>query len=149
LPQRLPSLSETNIEQQYNNNHQLASSNNNNDQGNNSSGESDNSQRQIALELRHQELLKKQKELQQQYQRLQSMSKNSLPMVPGESMMIKKTGSESNLPQKMGLNMSIGTGSMKNLAGENNNLSLETHKNEKNSEITTTTTNKVYETDIL
>jgi SRC kinase signaling inhibitor 1 len=156
--QRMPSLCESNVEQAYNNNHQsmAGSNNNNNDQGNNSSGESvasDNSQnsRQMALELRHQELLKKQKQLQEQYQRLQQMSKNSLPMAPGESL-IKKTGSESNLPMKMGLNMSIGSGSMRNLASENNNLSLETQKNEKNSETstsTTTTTNKVYETDIL
>lgn len=37
----------------------------------------DGVQRQMALELRHQELLKKQKVLQEQYSRLQEMSKAS------------------------------------------------------------------------
>ncbi|XP_058053605.1 coiled-coil domain-containing protein AGAP005037 [Anopheles bellator] len=76
---------------------------------------SDNSQRQLALELRHQELLKKQRQLQEQYQRLQQMSKNAVPLAPGTiSHDIKKTGSESNLPMKMGYSMTV-SGSMKNL----------------------------------
>ena len=78
---------------------------------------SDNSQRQLALELRHQELLKKQRQLQEQYQRLQQMSKNAVPLAPTTmNHDIKKTGSESNLPLKMGYNMTV-SGSMKNLCG--------------------------------
>uniref|UniRef100_A0A182MSS6 Uncharacterized protein n=1 Tax=Anopheles culicifacies TaxID=139723 RepID=A0A182MSS6_9DIPT len=78
---------------------------------------SDNSQRQLALELRHQELLKKQRQLQEQYQRLQQMSKNAVPLAPTTmNHDIKKTGSESNLPVKMGYNMTV-SGSMKNLCG--------------------------------
>lgn len=126
------------------------------DGGNSSGSESTHSQehgqRQLALELRHQELLKKQKQLQEQYARLQQISKNSsLPAT--DIMQLKKTGSESNLPQKMGLNMSV-SGSMKNL---NIDVSAaEAKKNEKNQQdsmagnnITTTTTKQVYETDIL
>lgn len=118
------------------------------DGNNSSSSDSVNSQehaqRQIALEMRHQELLKKQKQLQEQYARLQHISKSSVALQPGDIMQLKKTGSESNLPQKMGLTMSV-SGSMKNLNAEN---TLEAQKNEKNHQ-ETTTTNKVYETDIL
>lgn len=129
--------------------------NNGGDGGNSSGSESTHSQehgqRQLALELRHQELLKKQKQLQEQYARLQQISKNSsLPAT--DIMQLKKTGSESNLPQKMGLNMSVVSGSMKNL-----NIDVtaaEAKKNEKNHQdsmnnTTTTTTKQVYETDIL
>lgn len=113
----------------------------------------------MALEMRHQELLKKQKQLQEQYARLQQISKNSsLPTT--DIMQLKKTGSESNLPQKMGLNMSI-SGSMKNLNVDVS--SAEAKMNEKNHKETvantntnsvtncntTTTTKQVYETDIL
>lgn len=126
------------------------------DKANDSSGEShssqENSQRQIALEMRHQELLKKQKQLQEQYQRLQQLSKNSIPMAPNDASALKKTGSESNLPQKMGLNMSI-SGSMKNLSsnlsaapdmmGERPNGNMNGGSND------IVTTKQVYETDIL
>lgn len=59
--------------------------NNNNNQDPDSGSESansqdNNSQRQLQLEMRHQELLKKQKALQEQYQRLQQMSKNAIPL---------------------------------------------------------------------
>lgn len=133
------------------------------DGGNSSGSESNHSQehgqRQMALEMRHQELLKKQKQLQEQYARLQQISKNSsLPTT--DIMQLKKTGSESNLPQKMGLNMSI-SGSMKNLNVDVS--SAEAKMNEKNHKETiantntnsltnsnmTTTTKQVYETDIL
>lgn len=124
---------------------------NNGDGGNSSGGESSNSQdsaqRQIALELRHQELLKKQKQLQEQYARLQQISKNSA--LPTNDM-LKKTGSESNLPQKMGLNMAV-TGSMKNLNADV--TIVEAHKNDRNQKesaaATGITTKQVYETDIL
>lgn len=120
----------------------------NNGDANNSSGsgnESSNSQeRQVALELRHQELLKKQKQLQAQYARLQQISKTG-PIPGGDS--LKKTGSESSLPQKMGLNMAV-SGSMKNL---NVDVTIvEAEKNDKNQQSTQhTTTKQVYETDIL
>lgn len=124
-----------------------------NSSGNESSNSQDHSQRQHALEARHQELLKKQKQLQEQYARLQQISKTgSLP----SSNDLKKTGSESNLPQKMGLNMAV-SGSMKNL---NVDVTItEAQKNEKNHQdsnyatghqhSTFTTTKQVYETDIL
>lgn len=118
---------------------------NNGDGGNSSGNESSNSQeRQAALEVRHQELLKKQKQLQEQYARLQQISKSG--PVPGNDP-LKKTGSESNLPQKMGLNMAV-SGSMKNL---NVDVTIvEAEKNDKNQQQTAqTTTKQVYETDIL
>lgn len=128
-----------------------------NSSGNESSNSQDHTQRQMALEMRHQELLKKQKQLQEQYARLQQISKtSSLPT--NEIMQLKKTGSESNLPQKMGLNMAV-SGSLKNL---NVDVTIaEAQKNEKNQQDTnvliiqqqqqtaTTTTKQVYETDIL
>lgn len=118
--------------------------NGNGDGGNSSGNESSNSQeRQAALESRHQELLKKQKQLQEQYARLQQISKSG--PVPANNDPLKKTGSESNLPQKMGLNMAV-SGSMKNL---NVDVTIvEAEKNEKN-QPQTTTTKQVYETDIL
>lgn len=137
VPIRMPSVCET--EQ------------NNGDGGNSSGGESANSQdstqRQMALELRHQELLKKQKQLQEQYARLQQISKNSA--LPAND--IKKTGSESNLPAKMGLNMSV-SGSMKNLNADV--TIVEAQKNDRNQKELVivqgnSTTKQVYETDIL
>lgn len=124
----------------------------NNSSGNESSNSQDHSQRQFVLEMRHQELLKKQKQLQEQYARLQQISKTS--SLPAKDIIqLKKTGSESNLPQKMGLNMAV-SGSMKNL---NVDVTIaEAQKNEKNQQAhsttantTTTTTKQVYETDIL
>lgn len=118
------------------------------DSGMDSSSESvssDNSQRQQALEMRHQELLKKQKQLQEQYQRLQQMSKNSIPLVTPDD------------KKKMRSGMS---GSMKNLNEENfpDGIDASNCSNvDKNGELSSTgtvsnltkTTNKVYETDIL
>nr|XP_029728946.1 coiled-coil domain-containing protein AGAP005037 isoform X3 [Aedes albopictus] len=118
------------------------------DSGMDSSSESvssDNSQRQQALEMRHQELLKKQKQLQEQYQRLQQMSKNSIPLVTPDD------------KKKMRSGMS---GSMKNLNEENfpDGIDPSNCSNvDKNGELSSTgtvsnltkTTNKVYETDIL
>ncbi|XP_021699858.1 coiled-coil domain-containing protein AGAP005037 isoform X4 [Aedes aegypti] len=118
------------------------------DSGMDSSSESvssDNSQRQQALEMRHQELLKKQKQLQEQYQRLQQMSKNSIPLVTPDD---KKKG-------RSGM-----SGSLKNLADENFSDGIDASNCgniDKNGELSSTgtvsnltkTTNKVYETDIL
>ncbi|XP_065082471.1 coiled-coil domain-containing protein AGAP005037 isoform X2 [Ochlerotatus camptorhynchus] len=118
------------------------------DSGMDSSSESvssDNSQRQQALEMRHQELLKKQKQLQEQYQRLQQMSKNNIPLATPDD------------KKKMRSGMS---GSTKNLTDDNFSDSIETSNGnfDKNGELNTNTgtvsnltktTNKVYETDIL
>ncbi|GAB0099544.1 Coiled-coil domain-containing protein CG32809 [Sergentomyia squamirostris] len=122
----------------------------------NSSNDSVNSQdqmqRQMVLELRHQELLKKQRMLQEQYARLQQMSKNNMTLPPNASSAaaeLKKTGSESNLPQKMGLNMAI-TGSMKNLHSDGFVEAHFGHKITNNgTSNVNTTTSKVYETEIL
>ncbi|XP_055389189.1 uncharacterized protein LOC129618456 isoform X4 [Condylostylus longicornis] len=180
VPQRLPSVNET--EQIGNGNSNLTGLQDGNESSGNESG-NDHVQRQLALEMRHQELLKKQKMLQEQYARLQQMSKNAVALQSTDIMQLKKTGSESNLPQKMGLNMSV-TGSMKNLNSELNNVNEKNEKNlansnnineeqhnignnsiggvnednvkQINSNNTTaqqqpqqTTTNKIYETDIL
>ncbi|XP_062544828.1 coiled-coil domain-containing protein AGAP005037 isoform X2 [Armigeres subalbatus] len=126
----------------------MAAENMTKDSGMDSSSESvssDNSQRQQALEMRHQELLKKQKQLQEQYQRLQQMSKNNIPLVTPDD------------KKKMRSGMS---GSLKNIADENCADGIETSNGgniDKNGELSNTgtvsnltkTTNKVYETDIL
>ncbi|XP_044727828.1 coiled-coil domain-containing protein AGAP005037 isoform X12 [Chrysoperla carnea] len=133
---------------------------------NSSSCESVNSQegakknnRQEQLEMRHQELLKKQKALQEQYARLQQLQRgnNALTVVPPTpDILLKKTGSESNILQKMGLNMmtaspQINTGSLTHLANNNGNLSTVPVSNENSTQQSTgaSTTSKVYETDIL
>lgn len=132
---------------------------------NSSSCESVNSQegakkgnRKEELEQRHQELLRKQKALQEQYARLQQLQRgnNTLTVVPPTpDLLLKKTGSESNLLQKMGLQMSASqqmTGSLTHLASAVNQTPISTSGNETNNVAPTTnntTTNKVYETDIL
>ncbi|XP_067635398.1 coiled-coil domain-containing protein CG32809 isoform X15 [Eurosta solidaginis] len=70
--------------------------------GNSSGNESanDHVQRQVALEMRHKELLKKQKQLQEQYQRLQQMTKMSSVDVAENNVLLQKTGSDPNLPSK-------------------------------------------------
>jgi hypothetical protein len=118
-----------NAEQQFinsiNNNNQFIQ--NDQDSGSESANSQENSsQRQMQLELRHQELLKKQKALQEQYQRLQQMSKNAIPLGHNEN--VKRMGSDTNLAQKL------------NADKVNDNVPQPQ---------TTVTTNKVYETDIL
>lgn len=140
----------------------LDSGNGGNSSGSESTHSQDHGQRQQALESRHQELLKKQKQLQEQYARLQKISKNSSLPATTDMLQLKKTGSESNLPQKMGLNMSV-SGSMKNINVEVNKAA-EALRNDKNAAhhqqlqdaeanhkapVVTTTTKQVYETDIL
>lgn len=78
------------------------------------------SARHDILEQRHQELLKKQKALQEQYARLQQIQRggSALTVVPPPD--LKKTGSESNLLTKMGLSMTPVapiSGSLTHLAG--------------------------------
>ena len=109
---------------------------------------SDNSQRQLALEMRHQELLKKQKQLQEQYQRLQQLSKNSVPLAPTNSEIVK-TVSESNLSQKSDGDNSSSATQFKTQGSENNNGIATDNEPRSETAPSTKTTNKVYETDIL
>lgn len=121
-----------NAKNNNNNNYNSSYMQNDPDSGSESTNSQDNnSQRQQRLEVRHQELLKKQKQLQEQYQRLQQMSKNSIPLAPDE---LKKTSSDSNL-----------SGSMRNLYVVENADKV----NESIALPQIVTTNKVYETDIL
>lgn len=131
------------------------------DSGMDSSSESvssDNSQRQQALEMRHQELLKKQKQLQEQYQRLQQISKNSIPLVTSTANEEKKN-THTNFVPKTRTNMSniIADKNCSSVAdttstangfvnmSKTDDLDMETGSNNNLSK----TINKVYETDIL
>ena len=99
------------------------------DSGSESNNSQDNnSQRQHQLEARHQELLKKQKTLQEQYQRLQQMSKNTIPLASNDD--LKKTLSE--------------------LSSIKNALMIENmERDDSTVSPNIITTNKVYETEIL
>ncbi|XP_071038407.1 coiled-coil domain-containing protein AGAP005037 isoform X5 [Parasteatoda tepidariorum] len=74
--------------------------------------------RQELLEARHQELLKKQKQLQEQYTRLQQIQRNQVfSRLGGKTGDLKKTGSESNILSKAGLlSLTTASGSMQHLA---------------------------------
>lgn len=103
------------------------------------------------LEQRHQELLKKQKALQEQYARLQQIQRggSSLTVVPPPD--LKKTGSESNLLTKMGLSMTPAapiSGSLTHLAGTFPRTAHTTETNVEQTPVPPLST-KVYETDIL
>ncbi|XP_015372278.1 PREDICTED: coiled-coil domain-containing protein AGAP005037 [Diuraphis noxia] len=120
--------------------------------------------RQEQLEQRHQELLKKQKALQEQYTRLQQLQRTQ---PPPDLLQLKKTGSEGNLLLKMGLSMSAAapiSGSLTQLASAVTTSATATAANEDaaekqrstannkaNAATTTTkmTVSKVYETDII
>ncbi|KAK9869705.1 hypothetical protein WA026_003445 [Henosepilachna vigintioctopunctata] len=135
---------------------------------NSSSCESVNSQdgskknRKEELEQRHQELLKKQKALQEQYARLQQLQRgnNTAVVPPAPDQLLKKTGSESNLLQKMGLHLSTSqmTGSLTNLPNTTSNVSgkmalsnanISTNNSKETPIENNSTANKVYETEIL
>ncbi|XP_045542010.1 coiled-coil domain-containing protein AGAP005037 isoform X1 [Papilio machaon] len=113
--------------------------------------------RQAVLEQRHQELLKKQKALQEQYARLQMIHRSGPTMPPNVQLELKKTGSESNLLTKMNLNLAPATisGSMTHLAADSERKRNEISDTEVLSPQSNKTpdamptTNKVYETDIL
>ncbi|PSN30815.1 hypothetical protein C0J52_23364 [Blattella germanica] len=134
-----------------------------------------NKARQEILEQRHQELLRKQRALQEQYARLQQLQRSGgggLAVVPPPDLLLKKTGSESNLLAKMGLGHGLSaaapiSGSLTHLAAMANQQPLVSPKQAVSnttasattitttttsstaSSTTTTTTNKIYETDIL
>lgn len=111
--------------------------------------------RQTLLEQRHQELLKKQKALQEQYARLQMIQRSGPTLPPTAQPDLKKTGSESNLLTKMNLNLAPATisGSMTHLAADNERkMSVDSSMAfDKAGTLpeSAATTNKVYETDIL
>ncbi|CAH1726565.1 unnamed protein product [Aphis gossypii] len=118
--------------------------------------------RQEQLEQRHQELLKKQKALQEQYTRLQQLQRSQ---PPPDLLQLKKTGSEGNLLLKMGLSMSAAapiSGSLTQLAaavatGTAADVDAEKQRSTGNNKAATAaaapsatmTVNKVYETDII
>lgn len=111
--------------------------------------------RQEQLEQRHQELLKKQKALQEQYTRLQQLQR---AQPPPDLLQLKKTGSEGNLLMKMGLSMSAAapiSGSLTQLAAAAaapQPSSVDDASGDNRSAATATaatTISKVYETDII
>lgn len=116
-----------------------------------------NNTRQTVLEQRHQELLKKQKALQEQYVRLQMIQRSGSTIPATTQPDLKKTGSESNILAKMNLNFASAnmSGSLTHLATDGEKKDLATVcSNISNNDInniteSTPTTNKVYETDIL
>ncbi|XP_038216291.1 coiled-coil domain-containing protein AGAP005037 isoform X3 [Zerene cesonia] len=111
--------------------------------------------RQALLEQRHQELLKKQKALQEQYARLQMIQRSGPTLPMNAQPDLKKTGSESNLLTKMNLNLAPASisGSMTHLAGDTERKRGDISSEMPTAQIKTcdavATTNKVYETDIL
>lgn len=79
--------------------------------------------RQEILEQRHQELLRKQRALQEQYTRLQQLQRAP----PPDLLQLKKTGSESNLLAKMGLGLSAAapiSGSLSHLGPSSTSLPI-------------------------
>lgn len=106
--------------------------------------------RQEILELRHQELLRKQKALQEQYTRLQQLQRAP----PPDLLQLKKTGSESNILAKMGLGLSAAapiSGSLSHLGPTtaNTTATTSTFDSAPAPAANTSTTSKIYETDIL
>ncbi|KAK7575706.1 hypothetical protein V9T40_011992 [Parthenolecanium corni] len=92
--------------------------------------------RQEQLEIRHQELLKKQRALQEQYSRLQQLQQTP----PPDLLQLKKTGSEGNIFSKMGMTFAPAISGSTSVVD-----SLATSRDVPNAEAKT----KVYETDIL
>ncbi|XP_057332756.1 coiled-coil domain-containing protein AGAP005037 isoform X2 [Microplitis mediator] len=126
---------------------------------NSQDGSQNKKDRQDQLELRHKELLQKQKTLQEQYARLQQLQRNTagLAATPVDQPdLLKKTGSESNILAKMGLGMSAtNSGSLTSLASKGYTEALSSSRIEsQNSNATSaiedhTSNSKIYETDIL
>lgn len=125
--------------------------------------------RQEELETRHQELLRKQKQLQEQYTRLQQLQRSgnstsltSPHQVAPDLLQLKKTGSETNLLQKFNFSLSVSPGLSGSLSQLAQVVTMQTTDGNKteidsvNSDINTpakignrAVANKVYETDIL
>lgn len=121
--------------------------------------------RQELLEQRHQELLRKQKQLQEQYARLQQLQRGQVlqrfsPPRMGSSALsdLKKTGSESNILSKTALSLTPASGSLTHLAmtGVGSHVTLNAKSpgsfggGPKNvSHVAHSNQGKVFETDIL
>ncbi|RWS21960.1 Coiled-coil domain-containing protein-like protein [Leptotrombidium deliense] len=120
--------------------------------------------RQQVLEERHQELLKKQRLLQEQYTRLQLLSRGQIPKTLLND--LKKTGSESNILCKSSMSSSTVSGSLKDLAAkvqdQKSDISLSCIQDENDAKSKSKDVNmkqsgnqikhetqKIYETDIL
>lgn len=170
VPQPMPTLNES---ESRDSSHNVGFDSSGENSSGNESG-NDNVQRQVALEMRHQELLKKQKILQEQYQRLQQMSKmpsvdmpsaTAITMDPNNQS-LKKMGSESNLQQKLNLTVntndssintnisstsSTSSNELTNSRNINDKLTNNKFNNTTGGGLTTnsTTTKQVYETEIL
>lgn len=84
--------------------------------------------RQQLLEDRHQELLRKQKLLQEQYSRLQQLSRGQIP----KGLDLKKTGSESDIMSK-----SMGAANSASLTQLGNAKQVPTNNNNNNNQIGT------------
>lgn len=114
--------------------------------------------RQELLEARHQELLRKQKQLQEQYTRLQQIQRGQiLARLGAKAGDLKKTGSESNILSKAGLlTLAAASGSMQHLAvtGSVSNPISGLKSSPSSSPIpgkggSSSPANKIFETDIL
>ncbi|KAH0549612.1 hypothetical protein KQX54_011137 [Cotesia glomerata] len=126
---------------------------------NSQDGSQNKKDRQDQLELRHKELLRKQKTLQEQYARLQQLQRNTAVSLttPTESPdLLKKTGSESNILAKMGLGLcTMNSGSLTSLTCKDYpepqlSSKIESHHSLVISAVEEqASSNKIYETDIL
>lgn len=113
--------------------------------------------RQELLEARHQELLRKQKQLQEQYTRLQQIQRGQVfARYGGKTGDLKKTGSESNILSKAGITtLATASGSMQHLAvtGSVSNPVVGSKTSPSSSpnlgKGPHSPANKIYETDIL
>lgn len=116
-----------------------------------------NRTRQEILEDRHQQLLKKQRLLQQQYSKLQMLSRGQIPLPDNLLNDLKKTGSESNILSKTGLPPGLGSGSLTQLIprqqsvvnGKGSVSPKKTTSGNSNQSGKQVQTQKIYETDIL
>lgn len=116
-----------------------------------------NRTRQEILEERHQQLLKKQRLLQQQYSKLQMLSRGQIPLPDNLLNDLKKTGSESNILSKTGLPPGLGSGSLTQLIprqqpvvnGKGSVSPKKTSSGNSNQSGKQVQTQKIYETDIL
>ncbi|XP_074110561.1 coiled-coil domain-containing protein AGAP005037 isoform X2 [Cotesia typhae] len=126
---------------------------------NSQEGSQNKKDRQDQLELRHKELLRKQKTLQEQYARLQQLQRNtagSIATLTESPDLLKKTGSESNILAKMGLGLcTMNSGSLTSLTCKDYTEPQLSSKIESNHYFVTSaveeqaSSNKIYETDIL
>ena len=105
--------------------------------------------KQEKLEQRHLELLRRQKQLQEQYQRLQTLQRSGGRIAP-VNIDLKKTGSESNIASRLGLSLPPSThGSLSNLSAASGNNSYKPQYNTLDPKTTRRNSGGLVETDIL